>query len=99
MSAPSSLPPITANHHYYQYTQRQINSLHVSTQVCIFAYGQTGSGKTYTMFGNPDNRGIIPRAMGQVCMGASLSFTVCVVCTLRECWVHVVCVGDHPRQL
>jgi hypothetical protein len=36
-------------------------------QVCIFAYGQTGSGKTYTMFGNPDNRGIIPRAMAQVC--------------------------------
>jgi hypothetical protein len=37
-------------------------------QVCIFAYGQTGSGKTYTMFGNPDNRGIIPRAMAQVCL-------------------------------
>jgi hypothetical protein len=35
-------------------------------QVCIFAYGQTGSGKTYTMFGNDDNRGIIPRAMAQV---------------------------------
>ena len=35
-------------------------------QVCIFAYGQTGSGKTYTMFGNADNRGIIPRAMAQV---------------------------------
>eukprot|EP00775_Hariotina_reticulata_P007822 gene7822-8019_t len=35
-------------------------------KVCIFAYGQTGSGKTYTMFGNDDNRGIIPRAMAQV---------------------------------
>jgi len=35
-------------------------------QVCIFAYGQTGSGKTYTMLGNDDNRGIIPRAMAQV---------------------------------
>jgi hypothetical protein len=35
-------------------------------QVCIFAYGQTGSGKTYTMFGNDNNRGIIPRAMAQV---------------------------------
>jgi hypothetical protein len=38
----------------------------VHTQVCIFAYGQTGSGKTYTMFGNDENRGIIPRAMAQV---------------------------------
>jgi hypothetical protein len=36
------------------------------SQVCIFAYGQTGSGKTYTMFGNDENRGIIPRAMAQV---------------------------------
>lgn len=35
-------------------------------KVCIFAYGQTGSGKTYTMLGDADNRGIIPRAMGQV---------------------------------
>lgn len=28
---------------------------------CIFAYGQTGSGKTYTMMGNNDDPGIIPR--------------------------------------
>lgn len=40
-----------------------------AVQVCIFAYGQTGSGKTYTMFGNEENRGIIPRAMAQVCVG------------------------------
>ena len=35
-------------------------------QVCIFAYGQTGSGKTYTMLGNEERRGIIPRAIQQV---------------------------------
>ncbi|XKL66819.1 hypothetical protein PGB90_010239 [Kerria lacca] len=28
---------------------------------CVFAYGQTGSGKSYTMMGNIDNKGIIPR--------------------------------------
>ncbi|XP_050097120.1 kinesin-like protein KIF13A isoform X2 [Anopheles aquasalis] len=28
---------------------------------CIFAYGQTGSGKSYTMMGNQENKGIIPR--------------------------------------
>ncbi|KAK4336529.1 hypothetical protein RND71_044245 [Anisodus tanguticus] len=28
---------------------------------CIFAYGQTGSGKTYTMMGNPEDEGLIPR--------------------------------------
>lgn len=28
---------------------------------CIFAYGQTGSGKSYTMMGNRENPGLIPR--------------------------------------
>lgn len=28
----------------------------------IFAYGNTSSGKTFTMFGNEDNKGIIPRS-------------------------------------
>ncbi|XP_024082800.1 kinesin-like protein KIF13A isoform X2 [Cimex lectularius] len=28
---------------------------------CIFAYGQTGSGKSYTMMGNHESKGIIPR--------------------------------------
>lgn len=28
---------------------------------CIFAYGQTGSGKSYTMMGNEEDPGIIPR--------------------------------------
>jgi hypothetical protein len=28
---------------------------------CIFAYGQTGSGKSYTMMGNQEDQGIIPR--------------------------------------
>ncbi|XP_041071216.1 kinesin-like protein KIF16B isoform X2 [Carcharodon carcharias] len=32
---------------------------------CIFAYGQTGSGKSYTMMGNPDDVGLIPR----ICQG------------------------------
>jgi kinesin family protein C1 len=40
-------------------------------RVCIFAYGQTGSGKTYTMEGydcryNPENMGMIPRAVQQI---------------------------------
>jgi len=28
---------------------------------CIFAYGQTGSGKTYTMMGDSNSEGLIPR--------------------------------------
>ncbi len=36
-------------------------SLIASYQVCIFAYGQTGSGKTFTMLGNHEQPGMIPR--------------------------------------
>ncbi|XP_009883830.1 PREDICTED: centromere-associated protein E [Charadrius vociferus] len=32
----------------------------------IFAYGQTASGKTYTMMGNEDSAGIIPKAIQHV---------------------------------
>ncbi|NXB76173.1 CENPE protein, partial [Donacobius atricapilla] len=32
----------------------------------IFAYGQTASGKTYTMMGNEDSMGIIPKAIQHV---------------------------------
>ena len=28
---------------------------------CIFAYGQTGSGKSFSMMGNPEQRGLVPR--------------------------------------
>lgn len=38
--------------------------------VCLFSYGQTGSGKTHTMQGSGAGpmRGMIPRAMEQVCI-------------------------------
>ncbi|XP_039186317.1 kinesin-like protein KIF22 [Crotalus tigris] len=32
----------------------------------ILAYGPTGAGKTYTMLGNPDHPGVIPRAVRDV---------------------------------
>lgn len=35
-------------------------------RVCIFAYGQTGSGKTFTMEGNQEHLGVIPRAVQQI---------------------------------
>ena len=34
--------------------------------VCIFAYGQTSSGKTYTMKGNQQDPGIIPRSLAEL---------------------------------
>ncbi|OMJ69019.1 hypothetical protein SteCoe_33371 [Stentor coeruleus] len=42
----------------------------------ILAYGQTGSGKTYTMFGNSDNHGIIPRVISHIFRVLSSDYTV-----------------------
>ncbi|XP_019864249.1 PREDICTED: kinesin-like protein KIF16B, partial [Amphimedon queenslandica] len=38
-----------------------LNSAFEGYNGCIFAYGQTGSGKTYTMMGNEQSPGLIPR--------------------------------------
>ena len=34
--------------------------------VCIFAYGQSGTGKTFTMEGNDEHPGLVPRAMARI---------------------------------
>lgn len=34
--------------------------------VCVFAYGQTGSGKTYTIQGDQEQPGIVPRALEEL---------------------------------
>jgi len=47
----------------YENTSNLIQSAYDGYNVCIFAYGQTGTGKTYTMYGEPKNPGIAPRAI------------------------------------
>jgi len=32
----------------------------------LFAYGQTSSGKTYTMMGDQQHEGVIPKAVGEI---------------------------------
>ena len=34
--------------------------------VCVFAYGQTGSGKTFTITGNKENPGLVPRGVEEL---------------------------------
>ncbi|XP_014781484.1 kinesin-like protein KIF16B isoform X1 [Octopus bimaculoides] len=38
-----------------------VRSAYDGYNACVFAYGQTGSGKSYTMMGNQDDHGLIPR--------------------------------------
>lgn len=42
----------------------------------IFAYGPTSSGKTFTMFGNQDDKGIIPRTCEYIFQNLSNEYTV-----------------------
>uniref|UniRef100_A0A0G4F7J4 Kinesin motor domain-containing protein n=1 Tax=Chromera velia CCMP2878 TaxID=1169474 RepID=A0A0G4F7J4_9ALVE len=44
-------------------TQKLTESFIDGYNVCIFAYGQTGSGKTFTMQGNEEHKGLVPRAV------------------------------------
>ena len=43
-----------------------INNLISGENGLLFSYGVTGSGKTYTMNGDKNNAGIIPRAVSAV---------------------------------
>ncbi|CAM6009960.1 unnamed protein product [Sphagnum balticum] len=44
--------------------------------VCIFAYGQTGTGKTFTMEGNKDQPGVVPRTLQRLFEEACFDNTV-----------------------
>jgi hypothetical protein len=50
----------------FEDAQYLVQSAFDGYNVCIFAYGQTGSGKTHTVYGDSQNPGLTPRAMGEV---------------------------------
>jgi hypothetical protein len=50
----------------YEYVAQQVQATVRGYNTTIFAYGVTGSGKSYTMTGNKQNPGIIPRAIGDI---------------------------------
>ncbi|KAI8469221.1 MAG: kinesin-like protein [Monoraphidium minutum] len=58
--------PTTRQETVFEEISELVQSALDGHKVCIFAYGQTGSGKTYTMLGDTENRGIIPRAIQQI---------------------------------
>eukprot|EP00898_Chlorokybus_atmophyticus_P006586 jgi/Chlat1/6929/Chrsp52S06609 len=69
----------------YQETHDLIQSVFDGYNICIFCYGQTGSGKTYTILGQEDQPGIVPRAMQDIFNFARPgSSTVSVQCSMLE---------------
>jgi kinesin family protein C1 len=75
--------PSTSQESIFSEVSEFVQSALDGYNVCLFSYGQTGSGKTHTMqgSGNGSMRGIIPRAMQQVCftlVSAVLAVAECV---------------------
>lgn len=58
---------IDQNRIYNDIGSHVINNMFRGYHTTLFAYGQTGSGKTYTMFGDSNNKGIIPLLCINIC--------------------------------
>ncbi|ANB13043.1 tubulin-dependent ATPase KIP3 [Sugiyamaella lignohabitans] len=63
---------------------------------CIFAYGQTGSGKSYTMMGDDENAGIIPRTCRDLFNRIDSLASENMSCTVRLSYFEIYneCVRD-----
>ncbi|GMH54519.1 hypothetical protein TL16_g01690 [Triparma laevis f. inornata] len=60
-------PSSTSQSSVYESTVLElIDSVVDGYAATVFAYGHTGSGKTYTMFGTPEQPGIVPRTVEQI---------------------------------
>lgn len=64
---------------------------------CIFAYGQTGSGKSYTMMGNTEKPGIIPRTCEDLFQRIESNTSPHVSYTVRVSYFEVY--NEHVRDL
>nr|XP_043614031.1 kinesin-like protein KIN-14T [Erigeron canadensis] len=57
------LDPSSSQDEVFSEIEPVIKSALDGYNVCILAYGQTGTGKTFTMEGNPDCPGVVPRTI------------------------------------
>ena len=74
----------------FEDVERLVQSAIDGYNVCIFAYGQTGSGKTFTIQGDDEHPGLVPR--GIVKLFSTLSempnFAIELNCTLVEIYLN-----------
>ncbi|KAL4943603.1 hypothetical protein BDV06DRAFT_132938 [Aspergillus oleicola] len=64
---------------------------------CIFAYGQTGSGKSYTMMGNSEQPGLIPRTCEDLFQRIETAESPDVSYNVRVSYFEVY--NEHVRDL
>jgi len=58
--------PLSTQEDVFKDTRTLMTSVLDGYNVCIFAYGQSGTGKTFTMNGNDELPGLVPRAMAAI---------------------------------
>ena len=58
--------PASKQEDVFKDTKTLMTSVLDGYNVCIFAYGQSGTGKTFTMNGNDELPGLVPRAMAAI---------------------------------
>ncbi|PKI71548.1 kinesin-like protein KIN-14T [Punica granatum] len=66
-------PPGSSQDEVFMEVEPVIKSALDGYNACLFAYGQTGTGKTFTMEGNSDNPGLVPRTIQALLKRASNS--------------------------
>jgi Kinesin motor domain len=60
----------------YSFISPMVESCDKGVSCTIMAYGQSGSGKTFTMFGEPEKLGIIPRVVSHIFQLLPSDFTI-----------------------
>ncbi|KAK6202630.1 P-loop containing nucleoside triphosphate hydrolase protein [Scheffersomyces amazonensis] len=80
----------TNNKQFYQKTGPQlIDHVFQGYNVCLLAYGQTSSGKTYTMMGEPEELGLVPRIVRDIMRQKEILVSEKINCEVKMSYIEI----------